>query len=181
MYAFYTAASQGPQHGSQERLLFLQVDPWNLAARELVYVFVVFASTHFIRSGSDNYQIVSFFSKSLQDPRSLGLYQTEGGDDWRRFDRFATCRVLVVEANLAADTGHLENLEIVRDGSDGFPESPVDFRIPGVSILEVIDDRDWFRSAGCEIAECFRNDSHRSPVGIHVALLAVAICCQSKG
>jgi len=46
------------------------VDLWNLAACELVYVFVVFAPAHFIRRCFDNDEIVSVFSEGLQN---LGL------------------------------------------------------------------------------------------------------------
>src|SRR5690348_16154735 len=90
------------------------------------------------------------------------------------------CRVFVVETKLAADTRHAESFEVIGDSSDGFLERPVDLRIPWVSKLEVIGYRDRFCAGGDQVAECFRDDSHCSPVGVDVALFAVAICCESK-
>jgi len=65
MGTFHTAASQNPQERSKEYHLFLQVDFWNLSACELVYVFVVFATTHVVRSVADNDEIVSLFSEGF--------------------------------------------------------------------------------------------------------------------
>ena len=135
MSALYAAASQGPQQRSQERSLFFQVDPWDPAACELVYVFVVLAPAHFIGSVSDDDEIVSFLSESLQYPRSLGFYQSYCGDDRRRLDRPMVHGVFVVEADLAADAWDSESFEIVGNGSNSFPECPVDLRISRVSEL----------------------------------------------
>src|SRR5690625_997472 len=156
-----------------EKLFGIEIDLRRRTGLQTVNNSEILARTDFIRiTAEKNERFVRILAKLTGD-MGLILDQTDNRNDWCWIDRLLPA--FVVETHISTDNRNIKKGTSFRQPADRLLQAVKNLRFVRIPKIQIIGHRQRNGTTASEIAERFRHRDQTAPIGIEIAIAAIAV------